>query len=277
MKKSTRSARIARFHHQGELQANSQLTLSKAASHHLVTVLRTRQGDTIEMFNGDGCNYRAIVIDTGQRSAGKCALLELQEARPADTESPVRISLLQGISRGDRMDTSIRQSVELGVNHVQPLYTRQAARALDEKRTAKKLEHWQAILVSACEQSGRAKLATLASPVTLEQWLNELSSGENTHLPEHCYVLDPTATGSLVTHLHELPTDAASVAHEASPGRRPDIGLLIGPESGLDPDEIRMAVEAGLTPVTIGPRILRTETAGPACIGMVQAVLGDLG
>ena len=276
MKKQTRTARTARFHHQGELQANTQLTLSKAASHHLVTVLRTRQGDIIELFNGDGCNYRATVVDTGQRTPGKCAVLQLQDASPADSESPVRITLLQGISRGDRMDTSIRQSVELGVNHVQPLYTRHAAKALDEKRTAKKIEHWQAILVSACEQSGRAQLATLASPVTLEHWLKNLSAAEGDLLPEQTFVLDPTASESLVSYLQKTHKAAEANTEDASAGRAPDIGLIIGPESGLDADEIQMAVDAGAIPVTIGPRILRTETAGPACMAIVQAVLGDL-
>lgn len=276
MKKSTRAARTARFHHEGELQGNTQLTLSKAASHHLVTVLRTRQGDVIELFNGDGCNYRATVVDTGQRTPGKCAVLQLQDARPADSESPVRITLLQGISRGDRMDTSVRQSVELGVDHVQPLYTRQAAKALDEKRTAKKVEHWQAILVSACEQSGRARLATLAPPSSLEQWLSDLSHGEDALLPEHTFVLDPTATESLVSHLHKMKSEAATAGQIDTSKPLHDIGLIIGPESGLDADEIERAVDAGVKPVTIGPRILRTETAGPACITMVQAVLGDL-
>lgn len=276
MKKPHRSARIARFHHEGELQGSSELILSKAASHHLVTVLRTRQGDVIELFNGDGCNYRATLVDTGQRAPGKCAVLQLQDAQTGIPESPVRITLLQAISRGDRMDTSIRQSVELGVAHVQPLYTRQAAKALDERRTAKKLEHWQAILVSACEQSGRARLATLAAPVALQQWLQDQTSESAYPRPEHTFVLDPTAAESLVSHLHKMTTDTPAVQPADNQQPRHDIGLIIGPESGLDADEIQMAIDAGITAVTIGPRILRTETAGPACITMVQSVLGDL-
>jgi len=276
MKKTTRAARTARFHHDGELQADTELTLSKAASHHLVTVLRTRQGDVIELFNGDGCHYLATVLDTGQRTPGKRAILQLQEARPANSESPVRITLLQGISRGDRMDTSIRQSVELGVNHVQPLYTRHAAKALDEKRTAKKVEHWQAILISACEQSGRASLATLAEPISLEQWLTALSTEPDVNVPAHTFILDPTADESLVSHLYGMKRAAEEPNGSASDVAVHDLGLIIGPESGLDADEVELAIQAGVIPVTIGPRILRTETAGPACISMVQAILGDL-
>ena len=211
MKKTARTARVARFHHMGELQGNAELTLSKSASHHLVTVLRTRQGDVIELFNGNGFNYRATVLDTGQRTPGKCAQLHVQEATSALTESPATITLIQAISRGDRMDTTLRQSVELGVNHVQPVHTRHSAKALDEKRAARKQEHWQSILISATEQSGRARLPTLSSPATLEQALevlhgNDLSTQVN-------YVLDPNASQSLPAHLRTI-GDRKSVQNE---------------------------------------------------------------
>lgn len=277
MKKTDRTARVARFHHVGELQANAELTLSKSASHHLVTVLRTRQGDVIELFNGNGFNYRATVLDTGQRTPGKCAQLHVQEAIAALTESPVTITLIQAISRGDRMDTTLRQSVELGVNHVRPVYTRHSAKALDEKRAAKKLEHWHSILVSASEQSGRACLPTLAVPVTLEQTLEALAANE--HSAQLNCVLDPTASQSLSAQLRT--TSRAETCQKESDA--PDanryaasIGLIIGPESGLDTDEIELAVKLGAQAVTIGPRILRTETAGPACIALTQAILGDM-
>ena len=278
MKKSERTARVARFHHVGELRGNAELTLSKNASHHLVTVLRTRQGDVIELFNGNGFNYRANVLDTGQRTPGKCAQLHVQEATAALTESPVTITLIQAISRGDRMDTTLRQSVELGVNHVQPIHTRHSAKTLDEKRTAKKQEHWHSILVSASEQSGRALLPTLAPPVTLDQALEALS--ENEHSAQLICVLDPTASQSLTAQLrtlsHSEPCQTGSDAPDANRCTA-SISLIIGPESGLDADEIALAVKFGAQSVTIGPRILRTETAGPACIALTQAILGDLG
>lgn len=263
MKRQTRSARTPRFHHEGVLQANSRLTLSRAASHHLMTVLRTREGDVVELFNGDGCNYRATVIETGHRQPGRCAILQLDSAEPATTESPVFISLLQGISRGDRMDISIRQSVELGVKHIQPLYTRHSAKALDEKRTAKKIEHWQSILISACEQSGRTDLPELAAPTSLDEWARAQEADDMADT--QTLVLDPLAETSLLSCLQNH-CDAAP----------PHIALLIGPESGLDTDEIDTAVAAGAKRVCVGPRVLRTETAGPACIAIVQSQLGDL-
>ncbi len=277
MRKAERTARVARFHHVGELQGNAELTLSKSASHHLVTVLRTRQGDVIELFNGNGFNYRATVLDTGQRTPGKCAQLHVQEATAALTESPVTITLIQAISRGDRMDTTLRQSVELGVNHVQPVHTRHSAKALDEKRNAKKQEHWHSILVSASEQSGRARLPTIAPPVTLEEALEALSANE--HSAQLNYVLDPTASQSLPAHLRTIRcAESCQTGSDALVSNRctTSIGLIIGPESGLDADEIELAVTCGAQAVTIGPRILRTETAGPACIAITQAILGDL-
>jgi 16S rRNA (uracil1498-N3)-methyltransferase len=278
MLKTVRSARTARFHHVGELCTSSELTLSKNASHHLVTVLRMRQGDVIELFNGDGYNYQATLIDTGQRTPARCAVLQVHGSREALTESPVATTLVQAISRGDRMDTTIRQSVELGVACIQPVYTRHSARPLDEKRTLKKQEHWQSVVVSACEQSGRAILPALATPVTLEQWLIESPACA---LPHHTVcILSPVADQSLVSHLGRyLPRDSHESLHDNSlaVGTGIRIALIIGAESGLDADETAMAISAGAHAVKVGPRILRTETAGPACIALVQATLGDLG
>ena len=259
--KSERTARIARFYHAEELHTQTELILSKAASHHLVTVLRTRQGDVIELFNGDGYHYRATVTDTGQRAPGRRAVLQVDQRTLASTESPVAITLVQCISRGDRMDTTLRQAVELGVTHLQPVYSRYSARVPDDKRMRKKQEHWHSIVVSACEQSGRAVLPGLATPSTLTQWL----AGKD--VPDHSFVLSPTANQSLTSHLSTL-------AESEEPVRR--IALIIGPESGLDAEEIDLALQAGALPTCIGPRVLRTETAGPACITLAQSILGDL-
>lgn len=258
--------RIPRFHHAGELADHQQLTLSKTATHHLVTVLRAREGDVIELFNGDGNNYRATVLDAAVRGAGKSATLQLHESTDAQTESPVQILLVQAISRGDRMDTTIRQSVELGVNRIQPVFTRHSARALDEKRSAKKQEHWQSIIVSACEQSGRALVPTLAEPVMLAAWLEERALADPSQQP--LYVLAPQAHASLTARLRSQHGNAREQALT---------GLIVGPESGLDDDEIAQACSVGAEAVSLGPRILRTETAGPTCVALVQATLGDLG
>jgi len=117
--------------------------LSKRASHHLVTVVRTKLNADIQLFNGDGFHYAARLIETGQQVVGKRARLEIYDRKAAVNESPIRVSLLQAISRGDKMDHSLRQSVELGVTHIQPLYSRHSVKTMDTKRTEKKMEHWQ--------------------------------------------------------------------------------------------------------------------------------------
>ena len=114
--KTSRSARTPRFFHDAELQAHTELQLSKKASHHLMTVMRTKEKEKIELFNGDGNNYSAVVVSGGQRTPGKRTHLQIEECSKANTESPLPLTLVQALSRGDRMDTSIRQSVELGIN-----------------------------------------------------------------------------------------------------------------------------------------------------------------
>lgn len=262
-----RNARTPRFYHEGELQAHSQLQLSKKASHHLVTVMRTKENDRIELFNGDGYNYSAVVTSGGQRSPGKQAELQIDECNKANSESSLSLTLVQAISRGDRMDTSIRQSVELGVNHVQPIYSRHSVKPLDEKRTAKKIMHWNNIIISACEQSGRATIPTIEMPISLAQWLESASTDREQIKPPNTRVdciLSPYAQDTLAAHLSTQDQAPRSCA------------LIIGPESGFDEDEINNAMASGVQSVLFGNRILRTETAGPACVAVLQSLLGDL-
>ena len=239
-----------------------ELILSKSASHHLITVLRARKNDVVELFNGDGNNYRATVLDTGQRTPGKCAVLHVFEKHAADNESPLNITLVQSISRADKMDSTVRQAVELGINAIQPIYSRHSAKALDGKRALKKQAHWRSIMISACEQCGRATVPILYSPVSLTRWLTAPRS-RNEHGTH--YLLAPSANQSLLNHVSNNNTTMTPIT------------LLIGPESGFDEEEIEQSRQAGVKTVCFGPRILRTETAGPAAITLVQSVLGDLG
>ncbi len=260
----SRSARIPRIFHDASIATEQPLTLPKQASHHLVTVLRLRPDTTIELFNGDGYNYRATLVDTGQKAAGKCAELQVHERSLANTESGLAIELVQAISRGDKMDTTIRQCVELGVQSLQPVYSTHSAKALDEKRLARKMDHWQKIVISACEQSGRACLPVLAAPVELRHWLAGLSEA-SAHRDRLHIMLAPQADQNLTQLV------AADNSQPAS------LSALIGPESGFDPDEIDLALQHGIQAVRFGPRILRTETAGPACVASLQSLFGDLG
>jgi len=267
--KTNRIARTPRFFHDGELRPHSELQLSKKASHHLATVMRMKENDSIELFNGDGFNYAATVTSSGQRASGKRARLNIQQRLKADTESPVSLILVQAISRGDRMDICLRQSVELGVTHVHPIYSRHSAKPLDQQRTEKKITHWNNIILSACEQSGRAKIPVVETPVSLHQWLDRAASerckyNQDASRQRIDYILSPQAENTLATQLWSQTRPTTSCA------------LVIGPESGFDEDEINDAVATGLHSIQFGNRILRTETAGPACIAVLQSKLGDL-
>jgi len=256
-----RAARIARFHYRGCLTAGTELTLDKEASHHLGTVLRASAGDHIVLFNGDGNDYPATIINSGQRGIGKRCVLQIKDCMPGIPDSPLLITLVQCISRPERMDISLRQAVELGVARIQPVYSRHSIKLNDEKRAAKKQQHWQGIVTSACEQSGRAALPELCQPLAYSQWVQQ--SGQTDSVS---FVLAPLASSSLIQQAHIL------LAEHQTPG----LSLIIGPESGLDADEIQEAITADAIPVHLGRRILRTETAGPACITLLQSILGDL-
>ncbi len=258
---SRRNARIARTHHAGTLQVDTELELDKQASHHLLTVLRMKVDDQIMLFNGDGYNYHATLTGGARQSSSKRVSLRIETRTPCVSESNLAVTLVQCVSRPERMDISLRQAVELGVTCIQPVYSRHSIKAGDESRVQKKQQHWHSIVISACEQSGRGVIPELRDATRFEHWLTQTMQGDNTH-----YVLSPTAELSLTQHAHTL----------ASSSTENTATLIIGPESGLDNDEIDSAIQAGAVPVNMGRRILRTETAGPVCIALLQSILGDL-
>lgn len=239
----------SRIYQNTPLTEQQTVALDPPASHHVLNVLRMRAGDKIALFNGDGREYCAALDINGKTvSATITGVLEPRR------ESPVHIALTQGISRGDHMDWSIQKAVELGVHRIVPVYCERSIRAPEQKRAEKKLQHWRGIVISACEQSGRCRLPRLETAKTLANHCatsNRLSTA---------YVLDPTAERSLI--------DALTKTSEAE--------ILIGPEGGLTKGEIKTATKAGYQAVSLGPRILRTETAGVAALAIIQSRLGDL-
>ena len=255
-----RQARTPRFYHSGPIQPETDLTLDKSATHHLITVLRTRANDNVTLFNGDGLDYQATVSATGQRGDGKFAVLTIHKSVQGVPESSLPVTLVQCVSRPERMDICLRQSVELGVSCIQPLYSRHSLKPGDATRAQKKQLHWQSIIISACEQSGRSTLPELMPAMAYPAWLQS-KSPDSTR-----YILSPSATQSLTEHAVQLSKQGALKA----------VALIIGPESGLDEDEIDSTILTGAIPVHLGKRILRTETAGPACIAVLQSTLGDM-
>jgi 16S rRNA (uracil1498-N3)-methyltransferase len=241
--------RTPRFYTNQHLAPTQAVTLDDEASHHILRVLRLRRDDALVLFNGDGNEYSAVVAD----SAGKLATVLVSAAHEAIAEPSLRIDLGQGISRGERMDFVLQKSVELGVNSVTPLSTIRTQVQLNGRRLEKRLAHWRAIMRSACEQCGRAVIPPLHNATTLPRWC-ESSGGEQLRL-----VLDPAAP----MHLRDL-----------APVTR--VSILIGPEGGLNIDELRVAEDNGFQRVRLGPRTLRTETAALAALAAIQTLWGDL-
>ncbi len=241
--------RFNRLYTTDRLEPEQQVCLTGKPAHYLHRVLRLAIGDRIVLFNGDGWDYPATISSISKDQA----MAQVSARLPAVPESALDIHLVQAVSRGERMDTSLQKATELGVSIIQPLITERVEVKLHGKRLAKRMQHWQGVIISACEQSGRAKLPLLQPPVALAEWLT-------THRPRQSRVLHPRAEKGLLDGL---------VAVEP-------VALVIGPEGGFSRTEIQVMQAGGVMPVQVGRRILRTETAGPAAIAALQFQLGDM-
>ncbi|MCX4190738.1 16S rRNA (uracil(1498)-N(3))-methyltransferase [Methylophaga sp. OBS3] len=241
--------RSLRFYYPGPYQWNEAFSLPDTIFRHAIQVLRLKAGAEIQLFDGEGAEYLAEITDVAKREAKARLTSEVEN----NSESPLPVFLLQGISRGERMDYAIQKAVELGVQHIVPVITERCNVQLQGERADKRWAHWHGVMVSACEQSGRAVLPTLAPVVDLSDAL--ANSQTDCKL-----VLDPTADQGF-----------SGLAKQKA------VTLLIGPEGGLSDSEILDAKQSGYTALRFGPRILRTETASAAALAIVQASWGDIG
>lgn len=241
---------LTRIYQPVALQTSQILRLDEKASHHLARVLRAQIGDKICVFNGEGGEYHGII----SRIDKKNVEVSLQQFVAREAESSIEICLAQGIARGEKMDFIVQKAVELGVTKIIPLLTERCNVRLDSAREEKRLAHWQAVIISACEQSGRNRLPEIVAPVTLKEWLMQAKADRK-------FVLSPHVNTRLTS------AETAAVASAA---------LLIGPEGGLGEQEVEAACEHGFLPLNLGPRVLRTETATVAAITLLQCQYGDL-
>lgn len=239
---------------QQSLELETTLELDEPPSHYLRTVLRAAPGTHVQLFNGDGHDYDARLEKVGKR-----CLVRVLTRRSNSNESPLHAELVQAISRGDRMDHSVQKAVELGVNRIQPVYSRQSIRPLDPSRSERKRSHWQSIAAAAAAQCGRAIIPAVATPLALGAWLERAS----------------TSTGETLDIV--LVPDAARALSSPRPSPPTAVRLLVGPESGFEPDEVTAACRAGFRACRLGPRVLRTETAAPVGLAVLQTLYGDLG
>ena len=244
--------RQTRLYIEGNYGEGSQLEVDADKARYLGRVLRLRVGDPVIVFNGKGSTYSAGITALARSSA----TLSLHETVPSACESPFSAHLAQGISRGERMDFVVQKATELGVSRITPLLTDRGVVKLDAARADKRREHWQKVAASACEQCGRARLPQLDAPAHLETWLSSKTPQIDTGI-----ILRPGSAQSLAAL--EMPGTSACI--------------LIGPEGGFSDSEYGLAEAAGFIAVSIGPRVLRTETAAAAALAILQARWGDLG
>lgn len=241
--------RQSRIYTSQPLAAATRVELKGSASHYVTRVLRLSVGDLITVFNGDGSDYHAEICQMQRQ----IVTLSITGSQIPGNESPLKITLVQAISRGERMDFSLQKATELGVFCIQPVISCRVEVRLQGKRQSKRVKHWQGVVVSACEQSGRALVPEVKTPISLAEWA--AAPGVSQRL-----VLDPLAS---------LKMSKIEIVGEA-------LSLLVGPEGGFSAEEMKFVDDAGVIAVALGRRVLRTETAGPAAIAVLQAVTGDL-
>ena len=239
--------RIPRIFTNQALTSNNTLALAEAQSHYLSKVLRMQAGRELILFNGEGGEYSAEISGIYKKHVD----VLVKSLYPENRQSELHLELAIGVSRGERMDWVLQKATELGVTKITPLITERTEVKLTGERADKKMEHWQQIIISACEQCQRNLLPELSEPQNYSDWISQCDT-------ELKFVLHHRDSKGLPKN-----ETAKSVA------------LLIGPEGGLDEDEIAEAIVNGFSPLTLGPRVLRTETAPVAAITLVQYLWGD--
>ncbi len=241
------------------IAAGAQFELPEAAFNHVVRVLRIEQGESIILFDGKGTECSAELINVLKKSA----TVKLLQPEYLPRTSTVQITLAQGIAAADKMDWIVQKTTELGVTSIVPLACERSVIKLTGDRQTKRIEHWQRVAISACEQCAMNVVPTVFDSQPLSDYVRSRHVNE-TNNNELRWVLSPVAEKSMVQAAKEI--DVATIKN---------ITILIGPEGGLSASELNDAVKAGFQALTIGPRVLRTETAGLAAIAALQALLGD--
>ena len=232
------------------LSGNKELTVEGEQAHYLSRVLRLKPGSNVTLFDGSGSEYPSVVVAAKRQSV----LLQTGQRVSRDAESHLPLRLIQGISRGERMDFVVQKATELGVQQISPVLSEYSVVKLKAERAQKRMQHWNKIAQSACEQCGRNKIPIIDEPIALHELLQRVE------LAACNLMLNPSAAVSL-QHI-----DKAESA----------VNLLIGPEGGLSDAEIEFATNAGFTSVSLGPRVMRTETAALAAVAIIQALWGDI-
>lgn len=241
---------MPRFFCPSPMSVGASVALPEHVAHHL-HVLRLALGETVTLFNGEGGEYAATLVSIDRKRASA----EIKAFDPREAELPYAITLAQALPEGSKMDWIIEKAVELGAAAIHPMAAQRCVVRLSTERAAKKLEHWQGIAVSACEQSGRNRIPCIAQPTGFHEWIGQQDLHKR-------ILFSPRAQQRLSDWARHHPPQALS--------------LLIGPEGGLTPQEEESAVARGAIALSIGTRVLRTETAGLAALAALNAVWGEI-
>lgn len=241
--------RVTRVFVDQKLASGKGIGLPEQAGLHLTRVLRLDTGAAITLFDGTGGEYQGTLERDGKKFWARVGTHD-----PVERESPLAITLLQGVARGERMDLIVQKATELGVARIIPVLAERSVVRVDANQRARKLEHWQAVAVAACEQCGRNRVPAVSAPLSLGDAIAALPEGSRRCL---------------------LAADAGEPLAAAANGDTRQLALLIGPEGGLADNEQRFAAANGFGAYRIGPRILRTETAGLAALAALQTLAGD--
>lgn len=236
------------------IPAHGECVLPAAQAHHTVRVLRLGVGDSLTLFDGRGTEYPAAIMGSDRHGM----TVRLTGERAVDRESPLQVTLVQGVSSGERMDYTVQKAVELGIAHIQPVTSQRSVVRLKDARAEKRVAHWQLVAIAACEQCGRNVLPEVAPVLDFRDWLATLPAAAGAAAGGRL-ILDPE--GEL--RMAEMPAPSGPLM------------LLAGPEGGFDETEIAMARSLGFAGLRLGPRVLRTETAALAALAALQARWGD--
>jgi len=241
-----------RMYFSGELEPGRSCTLPPPQAHHAMRVLRLKRGEPVILFNGDGAEYAAVVVEASRDRFA----LDVTGRDVMDREAPFAVTLAQAVSSGERMDYTIQKAVELGIAAIQPLEARRSVVRLSAERAERRIAHWQAVVIAACEQCGRNRVPQVSPLTPLDAFLAARGSSKD---GERRVLLSPRSA----RRLREFDPPQGSIV------------MLSGPEGGFSPEEERAAEQAGFLPVRLGPRVLRTETAAVAALAAMQVLWGD--
>ena len=241
-----------RFYHSKSININETIIMDDFAAHHALKVMRLKTNDQLILFNGDGSDFTGQVIRISKRQVE----VSIKSKKNIKNESNLKVILLQALTSSEKMDLIIQKTTELGISEIQPIICERSIVKIKNEKIEKKLSHWRQVSIAACEQCGRAKIPTIHKPENIIKYLEKTESKKDTKI-----ILSPEATKSLDNVTHNV---------------KRNIIVLIGPEGDFTKQELDFSIQKGFSPIKIGPRILRTETAPMCILSILQYKYGDI-